>query len=234
MKRRRFEHPADVALRDIVLYLVAIMDCGDARARMSRCAWRLSHTPSTRGFVRRSPRQTRWPTIRPTGGDRLGATHCVDLRRASSRAAGLQPGYLRIQPLGHPSGVRRSWTAADGAVVHRIGQHRLYRAGLWQFAQIPRRVYLHEALADVMPQLPRHRLAIVTRQEAEHRRAFYTTERNHTSGHARRPLESPAEAPYRGAPNSESCFLISTLLLRALSRNQASKKTLGRCMSPLS
>ena len=48
-----------------------------------------------------------------------------------------------------------------------------------------------------------------------------------------KPDQDAAAAPVAlrapsAAADSSTCFLISTLLLRALSRNQVSKKTLGR------
>ena len=76
------------------------------------------------------------------------------------------------------------------------------------------------------PQFPRHRLEILASQQAEYRRAFTPGEN--------RPFRSRSAAglvalrALSAAVDSSTCFLISTLLLRELSRNQVSKKTLGR------
>ena len=71
------------------------------------------------------------------------------------------------------------------------------------------------------PQFPRHRLEILPAQQPQHRLALAP---------GRKP--TPTAAP--GATDSSTCFLISTLLQRELSRNQVSKKTLGRRTGRLS
>ena len=62
------------------------------------------------------------------------------------------------------------------------------------------------------PHRPRHGLEILPAQQTQH---------HLTLAPGREPTPT-------AAPDSSTCFLISTLLLRELSRNQVSKKTLGR------
>ena len=76
------------------------------------------------------------------------------------------------------------------------------------------------------PQFPRHRLEILASQQAEYRRACTPGRKPPLpvtlGGRSSRPPALSA------AVDSSTCFLISTLLLRELSRNHVSKKTLGR------
>ena len=94
MKRRGFEHPTNVGHQDVIRG-------GAARtAATTRRRGRGRLTPRIHAGAGAVPHAADpLHAIRPTGGDRLGATHRVDLRRAQ-RAAGLQLVHLRIQQLG--------------------------------------------------------------------------------------------------------------------------------------
>ena len=82
MKRRRLEHPANVDHQDLVRGRADGAAAMPPRA-VPRCLPpRIYTRPRSRPHVADALHP-----IRPTGGDRLGATHRVDLRRAKGRPA---------------------------------------------------------------------------------------------------------------------------------------------------
>ena len=162
MKRRRLKHPADVAHQDLVRGRTDGPAAMPARAA-SRCL-----------PPRRDTRPRPCPhaadalhTIRPTGWRSTGRRSS---RRppAGQRAAGLQLVSLRIQQLGlHQEFADRGLQPTE-VVVPCLGRSAL-QAGLAR-RQKPIAPLRGPRRRDA--QLPRHRLEILTPQEAEHRRAF--------------------------------------------------------------
>ena len=126
---------------------------------------------------------------------RSTARHSLRRPPAGQRAAGLQRVYLRIQQLGLHQEFADRGLQPTVVVVHRLGRSAL-QAGL------ARR---HKPIAPLRgprrrdAQLPRHRLEILTPQQAEHRRAF-TPGRTPPlpvtrGGRASRPPGSPPPPP---------------------------------------
>ena len=195
-------------------------------------------TDRARGAVRRATAsravaRRRWTAPVPTRG-RPGVRRTPDGRRStgrhssrrpppSQRAAGLQVVHLRVEQLVLHEQL------ADLGVQPLV----LLIPGIRRAALQPRLARSQELVTPLRgprrrdPQFPRHRLEIFAPQQAEYRRAFTPGRKPPPpvtlGGRSRRP---PGRSP--AAVDSSTCFLISTLLLRELSRNQVSKKTLGR------
>ena len=152
-------------------------------------------------------------TIRPPGGDRLGVTSS---RRPppGQRDADLQVVHLRVKPLGLHEHARQPWRVAAGAPHPG---HPARSQELVTPLRGPRR------RDPPIPATPTRDLRPAAGGVPSR---VYAGPKTAPSGHARWPLRAPAGRP---PPLSiPQLFRISTLLLRELSRNQVSKKTLGR------
>ena len=114
-----------------------------------------------------------------------------------------------------PSAARRAWPAADDG----LRPEHPVRGSLGPPAPQPE---TEPASATPAPPIPTAR---DTDSRSSPRNRRITTSRLRPAEN-RPPRPRPAATPV--ATDSSTCFLISTLLLRELSRNQVSKKTLGR------
>ena len=192
MKRRRFEHPADVAHQDIVRGRADGPAAMPARA-VPRCL-----PPRIDTRPRPCPHAAdALHTIRPTGGDRLGATRCVDLRRAKGRPASSWSTFaysnsvsIRSSPI---LACSRRWSSSTASVA------RLFKPGLARRQKAGRATARPAPPCCPTPATP-------TRDPhpagggAPSR--VYAGPNTAPSGHARRPLPSPSGLP-PPPPNSD-------------------------------
>ena len=150
----------------------------------------------------------------------MGAPHRVDLRRAKGPAS-LQLVHLRVQQLSLHQQLADLGLQPSVSFVLSLRRATLQpRLARGQKPIVPLRGPCRRD-----PQLPRHGLQILTTQQTQHRLALAPDRK---PPHTAAPVALRAPA---AAADSSSCFPISTLLLRELSRNQVSKKTLGRWTS---
>ena len=205
MKRRGFEHPTNVGHQDVIWGGADRTAATTRRRRRGRLTPRI-HAEAGAVPHAADPRHA----IRPTGGDRL-------LPLIASTSAGPKGRRPPADPPSHtatrsPSAARRSWPAADGG---RRPEHPARGSSAPPGPRPETGHAIAEARAAVIPNARDTDFEILPAQQPQHRLALAP---------GRKP--TPTAAP--GATDSSTCFLISTLLLRELSRNQVSKKTLGR------